>query len=370
MAKITRPNYQNIWANSGSISVVNPTKINLGWQVEIPPFEEANFIENRQDRAIVHILQMGIAEWDAGTEYQIGSHTNHNGLVYRATAVNINKNPSSNPSFWIRTGVDYSDFATVRDKVNSNDPYPVYVKANAPVMTELAQAPSFTKLGNIGTGLFFSGNDLVFKSQGVDRGRIRFSALASTEDSDALATTQWVRDLVESVRQEIMESIVPVNNESIKVGGLYFTMADYTVGAGFSQGYATGEMVAAALGYGTWKKLKGGYILNRLTVQEAQARGLDNNAEVKALGKNFGDAYITNDQIGTSNHAVLQPTMNTSGDVAIGNIDGNGNVRYAKWKKVGYHGQLTDYTTDDLYTMGDQPFLPMYITVDVWQRTA
>lgn len=96
MPNISKPtDINNIWATTGSIVAPDTTKVRTGWIVEIPPHEQANWVENRQDRFNAHINQHGIPLWDSATEYQASlSYTKgSNGTVYRAIRTNSNVNP-------------------------------------------------------------------------------------------------------------------------------------------------------------------------------------------------------------------------------------------------------------------------------------
>lgn len=100
MAEIQKPSDINkIWASSGDVLAPSDSKIATGWQVEIPPRQYFNYIDNKQDQAIAHINQHGISVWDSATEYQYSSNGSKslcmgsNGVIYRAKQVNTNQNP-------------------------------------------------------------------------------------------------------------------------------------------------------------------------------------------------------------------------------------------------------------------------------------
>lgn len=96
MPNIPKPtDINNIWATTGSIVPPDSTKVSTGWIVEIPPHEQANWVENRQDRFNAHINQHGIPLWDSATEYQasLSYSKGSNGTVYRAVRTNSNVNP-------------------------------------------------------------------------------------------------------------------------------------------------------------------------------------------------------------------------------------------------------------------------------------
>lgn len=101
MAEINKPSDINkIWAAGGDIETPADTKIDTGWVEEIPPHEYENFVQNKQDLAIAHINQHGIAVWDAVTEYQSGKSyvTGSNGKIYLCLTTNTNNNPVTDTS--------------------------------------------------------------------------------------------------------------------------------------------------------------------------------------------------------------------------------------------------------------------------------
>lgn len=119
MAEILKPSDLNkIWASAGDVLAPSDSKIATGWQVEIPPRQYFNYIDNKQDQAIAHINQHGIAVWDSNTEYQwslsgtksicMGS----NGTIYRTKQLNINQNPvlDTPNTYWEVAFANVSDF--------------------------------------------------------------------------------------------------------------------------------------------------------------------------------------------------------------------------------------------------------------------
>lgn len=119
MAQINKPSDINkIWSASGDILAPSDSKISTGWQVEIPPRQYFNYIDNKQDQGIAHINQMGIAVWDNTTEYQynltgikslcMGS----DGTIYRALQTHQNQDPTTSVGFWEVAFSSAGDFYT------------------------------------------------------------------------------------------------------------------------------------------------------------------------------------------------------------------------------------------------------------------
>lgn len=100
----------DIWAVAGDVVAPDSAKIRSGWGVEVVPRQWWNWFENRQDQNIAYMLQKGIPEWDAATEYIINkSYVQRNGIVYRATATSTNSDPVLLTS-WVKAFVDSSAY--------------------------------------------------------------------------------------------------------------------------------------------------------------------------------------------------------------------------------------------------------------------
>lgn len=106
MAAINKPTDLNrMWAASGDVAKPSDDKILTGWEVEVPPRQWFNWLDNRQDTALAHINQFGIPVWDSATEYQSGrSYTQGptTGTLYRCTQTHVNQNPETDFSntYW------------------------------------------------------------------------------------------------------------------------------------------------------------------------------------------------------------------------------------------------------------------------------
>lgn len=96
MATINKPNdLSTVWSSAGDMVKPPNTKIATGWEIEVPPRQWFNWIDNRQDQAIAHINQHGIAVWDSLTEYQASkSYTQgSDGIVYKCKVTNSGNDP-------------------------------------------------------------------------------------------------------------------------------------------------------------------------------------------------------------------------------------------------------------------------------------
>lgn len=105
---LTKYDMTDIWAVAGDVVSPDSAKIRQGWGVEVVPRQWWNWFENRQDQNIAYMLQKGLPEWDATTEYIINkSHVIRSGIVYRATATSTGSDPLALTS-WVRAFADYS----------------------------------------------------------------------------------------------------------------------------------------------------------------------------------------------------------------------------------------------------------------------
>ena len=118
MTQILKPaNLSLTWASGGDVLNPGDTKYATGWQVEIPPRQWFNYLDNRQDTAIAHINQHGVAVWDANTEYQANKsycQGKSNGTIYRCVQTHTNQDPELDVGnvYWIVAFASAGDFYT------------------------------------------------------------------------------------------------------------------------------------------------------------------------------------------------------------------------------------------------------------------
>lgn len=120
MPLFTKPQFNNVWASTGTKLTPDVAKISQGWVVEIPPHEFDNWMQNRQDALLAHLNQLGIPQWDSTVEYQAGKsyvQGTTSGVVYRALATHTNINPEIDISNnWV---VAFQSSGTALLKVNN-----------------------------------------------------------------------------------------------------------------------------------------------------------------------------------------------------------------------------------------------------------
>lgn len=105
MAEILKPNYTYLWSSGGAVVAPSPGKIQMGWTAEVPPYQWENWSQNRQDQAIAHIMQHGLAVWDSATEYQANKSyvTGSDGNIYKCLITSTGVDPVGDlTSSWTR----------------------------------------------------------------------------------------------------------------------------------------------------------------------------------------------------------------------------------------------------------------------------
>lgn len=115
--EFTKPSSLNsVWAVAGSRIKPDESKIQTGWQVEIPLREWENWLANRQDQAIAHFNQRGVAQWDANTQY-IARKSYVQGLdgkIYRAITDSLGIQPTTISGAWETAFISPSDVDSLR----------------------------------------------------------------------------------------------------------------------------------------------------------------------------------------------------------------------------------------------------------------
>ena len=120
MVAITKPtDVSTIWCSSGDLVKPTDTKIQTGWEIEVPPRQWFNWLDNRQDSFNAHVNQHGIPVWDPSTEYQgnkslaMGS----NGVIYKCKTTHTNQDPVAAVvgTYWKQAFFEYDPPASPSD---------------------------------------------------------------------------------------------------------------------------------------------------------------------------------------------------------------------------------------------------------------
>ena len=103
MVDYTKILMPEIWAESGDIVAPDSQKIKDGWAVEAVPRQWWNWMQNRVDNNVAYMLQKGIPEWDANSQYIANkSYVQRTGIVYKAILTNTNQDPVSATTYWVK----------------------------------------------------------------------------------------------------------------------------------------------------------------------------------------------------------------------------------------------------------------------------
>lgn len=196
MPNIVKPSGINrLWAAGGTKVDPGLQKLNIGWVVELPPYQYQNWLDNRQDTFIAHINQHGIPEWDNETEYQgnLSYTQGSDGLIYKCVATNINFNPVNplNSPYWARAFEVYGSVAVVQNQLTihmnnyatlSGITNPVAARTNLSVYSKAESDIRFAALnGNVSQK--FNVGTATGSNHAVPLGQLSSLLLAATEST-------------------------------------------------------------------------------------------------------------------------------------------------------------------------------------------
>ena len=140
MVDIIKQDMTDIWAVAGDVVAPDSAKVRAGWAVEAVPRQWWNFIENRQDSNISYMLQKGIPEWDAFTEYlNVKSYVQRNGIIYKSIQTGTNQDPASAPTYWIKAFAESSaSLEALKALTPAADRLPYFNGASTAALTTLS----------------------------------------------------------------------------------------------------------------------------------------------------------------------------------------------------------------------------------------
>lgn len=116
MEQVKPTTLNSVWAVAGDRIKPEESKIQTGWLVEIPLREYENWLTNRQDQAIAHFNQRGIAQWDGVTQYLGGKSyvQGSNGKIYKAIVDSVGANPVTSSGSWATAFISPDDPSSLR----------------------------------------------------------------------------------------------------------------------------------------------------------------------------------------------------------------------------------------------------------------
>lgn len=196
MANIVKPSGINqLWASGGTKVDPGLVKSNIGWVVELPPYQYQNWLDNRQDTFIAHINQHGIPEWDSETEYQgnLSYTQGSDGYIYKCLTTNTNFNPANplNSLYWVRAFESYGSVAVVQNQLTQHlTNYstlagignPVLARSNLSVWSRTESDARYAALAGSSSQAFSVAN-ATLSTHAVPLGQLNSLLLQATESS-------------------------------------------------------------------------------------------------------------------------------------------------------------------------------------------
>lgn len=140
MADIAKLDMTKLWASSGDKIQPSDAQMASGWLVQQIPRQTWNWFENRQDQNIAYMLQKGIPEWDAFTEYRATkSYVQRNGVVYKCGVTNTGQDPAVPSANWVKAFPESSAaLEALRTMIPATDTMPYFTSATAATVTALS----------------------------------------------------------------------------------------------------------------------------------------------------------------------------------------------------------------------------------------
>lgn len=241
----------DVWAVAGDVVAPEPEKIRAGWGVEVVPRQWWNWFENRQDNNIAYVLQKGIPEWDATTEYVINkSYVQRNGVVYKATATSTNSDPI-NLTSWVRAFAESTPFLELIKTLPTTANRVPYTDANGdaqlmPVASTGRQMVAASTPA-VGRGVIDAqqANSNLTALSAVTASTNGLPYFTGTNTMGTTVLTSAGRDVLAGADYAAIRSVLQLTNASTRA--LQTSQFDNTVGS---------IMTTGAFGMGRWLNLQ------------------------------------------------------------------------------------------------------------------
>lgn len=307
MAVVNRPDYSvGVWASNGDIAAPTSEKIEIGHIVEKPLKEVMNWIQNRQDKGIVYLMQQGISEWVSTETYPENGYVKRSGVIYKALSQNTDRDPLTYTDIWRQAFDTFGSAAEVQlevDKIKTQEGYlDLYVSKNNPILNARAEGVSyvaaegvptltsdeygFTFKNHLLSGLFLAGDDPIIMRNGVEIARFD-TPTNPNEDSKKVVTMDVLREFI----------------QTYKVGDLYITTQN--------------ENPSTRLGYGTWER----YGEGRALVGFSSSTSNSIPEWVKVVNSTFGSYThkLSVEEMPRHSHGIKEETGGSTG--GSGSVD-------------------------------------------------
>lgn len=95
------------WASSGTTIDPGEANYEMGWVIEIPTYQEMNYVLHKVDNNILALAEKGSFGWDASINYQAGAEVWSNGVKLISKIANTNQDPLGDltQSYWVKAPV-------------------------------------------------------------------------------------------------------------------------------------------------------------------------------------------------------------------------------------------------------------------------
>ena len=100
----TQRNLGLVWASTGGTLDPTDEKYSLGWEVEIPTYQNFNFVLNNNSRNILVGAEQRHHNWEDSINYVSGARVlGSDGVYYTCTTDNINQDPTTDSinNYWV-----------------------------------------------------------------------------------------------------------------------------------------------------------------------------------------------------------------------------------------------------------------------------
>jgi microcystin-dependent protein len=113
----TQTNLGLIWSSTGADTDPGATKYGLGWEAEIPTFQNFNFVLKATEENILSLAEKGAFDWESNITYEPGALARDGVVIYQCLVGNSGQQPSLDTAnnYW-HTGLVVGRAPTLNDK--------------------------------------------------------------------------------------------------------------------------------------------------------------------------------------------------------------------------------------------------------------
>lgn len=340
----TKPGLNRVWASGApSANIEDPDetvagKFASGWQAEIPPFQNFNFLQQLFTQALAHANEFGIMQWDNSTTYPVNgwARSTVDGAVYRSKVSNSANEPSDSPTEWevlsvqnllgipndwtalqtFAAGINVSGFTSTGIEDNADDTaVTITPNNNVGVGTDSPDTPMHITRGVLEELISRASATLTLENSGdtelylasgsTSTGQLRFG----NPNSNFKGAISY-----DHINDEFIFYTNGSNAATLDTGGHLIIPAGITLGT--SSGiYNEFNTLSDYEDGGTWTPIVGG---------TATYRDSNGGRYTKIGNKVFIEGHLSIDDIGTGNNATIlglpfaQTSISPPSSIAVG----------------------------------------------------